>query len=76
MNPDDPLSGLEDWVTLLRRVQGAQVRSLVVTDAVIDPARPDLARVRALVAAAIAGTPASGGATASAGAAHPVEAVC
>jgi anionic cell wall polymer biosynthesis LytR-Cps2A-Psr (LCP) family protein len=76
LTTDVPLSGLEDWVTLLRRVQGAQVRSLVVTDAVTDPARPDLARIRSLVAAAIAGAPPSGGATTNAGAAHPVEAVC
>jgi LCP family protein required for cell wall assembly len=75
LTTDVPLNGLDGWVTLLRRVQGAQVRSLVVTDAVTDPARPDLARIRSLVATAIAGTPPSGGAT-SAGAAHPVEAVC
>ncbi len=50
---DIPLSDLDAWVTLALRIKGASVRSLPFTNDVINPSRPDFARVHALVRAAL-----------------------
>ncbi len=51
---DIPREDLPAWVELLERVQaGGSIRSLPLTDDVIDPGRPDYARIRALVRTAL-----------------------
>jgi LCP family protein required for cell wall assembly len=44
-----PLKDLDSWVTLTLRVKNAHVRSLPFTNAVVESAKPDFAKIRALV---------------------------
>ena len=48
-----PLSDLDAWLTLAFRVKGAGVRSLPVTNSVINTVHPDFRRVHLLVQAAL-----------------------
>ncbi len=55
---DIPLRDLPAWLELALRVKKAHVRSLPFTDAVIDTADPDIAKMRSLVQDAISQPPA------------------
>jgi LCP family protein required for cell wall assembly len=69
---DLPLSRLDDWVTLLRRVHQADVTSLVLPA----PAQPDFPRLRQQVRHAIEGGPGPSGTGRSQGGAQPAADRC
>jgi LCP family protein required for cell wall assembly len=54
VSTDIPQSALDSFVDVALLVKGAQIRSLVFDQKVINPAYPDYDRMRALVAAAVA----------------------
>ena len=57
---DIPRSHLGDLVKLFAKIHVDDARTLVLVPPTITPAHPDIARIRALVAEAVAASPAAG----------------
>jgi LCP family protein required for cell wall assembly len=51
------LSDLPRWVALLQRIRSGRIRTLVLTDQVINPVHPDVPLIRQLVRSGVTGSP-------------------